>query len=255
MKHFRLLACAGLLSFLLFPVHTTAQSQTADWGAMYGIAFTKKVTSKLSLSLEGEYRTRNHLRSTERFETTLDASYKLMSFLKVGAAYTLINYDSPTNKYRDWEVRHRWSAYLTASHQVGRLKISLREKYQQTYRMGVPASENDSSYNVETESWDQSIKERANPKKVLRSRLAFSYNIRKCKFEPYASIELSHLLNDPYDNGLSRVRYTVGTEYKLNKKNVVSVYYRFNNEKEKNRKGDEEEPNSHYVGVGFTHKF
>lgn len=250
MRYLRLFSLTAL--FALGSIGAYAQS---DWGGSYNLEFSKKITPKFSVSLEGEYRTRNNFRSTDRFETTIDASYKLNQMLKVGASYTLINYDAPKNKFRDWEIRHRWSAYLVASYEVNRFKFSLREKFQQTYRMGVPASETDSTFNVEDATWEEYTKERANPKKILRSRLQISYNIRKSKFEPYASIELSNLINDPYDNGLSRIRYTIGTDYKLDKKNVVTLFYRFNNEREKNRSGDETEPNSNYIGVGFSHKF
>lgn len=250
MKRVRLFALLFICS-LLAPTGLAAQG--SDWGGSYNLEFSKKVTPKLSFSLEGEYRTRNDFRSTDRFETSISADYKLVDFLKVGASYSLINYDSPKNKYRDWEIRHRWSAYVTASYEVARFKISLREKFQQTYRMGVPATENDSTYNVDTEEWDHVTELRPNPKKVLRSRLAVSYDIRKCKFEPYGSVELSHLLDEPNgDGGLVRVRYTIGTDYKINKKNVLTLFYRFDDEK---GIGDDSESNFNYIGVGFTHKF
>lgn len=250
MKRVRILALIGICSFLA-PAGIAAQG--SDWGGSYNLEFSKKLTPKLSLSLEGEYRTRNDFRSTDRFETSISADYKLLDFLKVGASYSLINLDSQKNKYKDWEIRHRWTAFVTASHEIGRFKISLREKYQQTYRMGIPAVETDSSYNVNTEEWEYETKLRANPKKVLRSRLAVSYNIRKCKFEPYGSVELSHLLDEPNgDGGLVRVRYTIGTDYKIDKKNVVTLFYRFDDEK---GVGDDSESNFNYIGVGYTHKF
>ncbi len=254
MKHARLLALACFCS-LWGANNLTAQTTTPsnDWGGSFNLELSKKITDKLSLGWEGEYRSRNNFRSTDRFENTIDVGYKLFDFLKVGAAYSLINYDSPKNKYSDWEIRHRWSAYMTASYEIARFKFSLREKYQQTYRVGVPATETDSTYNTVTEEWDYYTEERANPKKVLRSRLAVSYNIRKCKFEPYASLELSHLIDAPYDeSGLVRVRYTVGTDYKIDKKNVLTLFYRFDDEQ---GAGDDSEANSNYIGVGFTHKF
>lgn len=227
----------------------------SDWGGSYNLEFSKKIGKKLTLSFEEEYRTRNNFRSTERFMTTIGADYKLNRFLKIGADYTLINIDTQDNQFYDWEVRHRWSAFITASHKIGRFKISLREKFQQTYRMGVPSCETDSTYNTDEARWEYEQKERSNPKKMLRSRLQVSYDIKKSKFEPYAAIELSHLIDDPINTGLARVRYTVGTDYKLSKHSKLNLFYRYNDEKTTNRKGDEYDPDSHYIGVGFSHEF
>ncbi len=251
MKQICLIALIAICCFLT-PANLAAQE--SDWGGSYNLEFSKKVTPKLSLSLDGEYRTRNDFRSTDRFETSFQASYKLVDFLKVGATYSLINQNSEKNKYRSWEIRHRWNAFMTASYEINRFKISLREKYQQTYRVGVPSVETDSSYNVTSEDWEYRTQiKRSNPKKVLRSRLAVSYDIRKSKFEPYASVELSHLLDSPTgDGGLVRVRYVIGTDYKINKKNILNVFYRFDDEK---GVGDDSETNYNYIGVGFTHKF
>jgi hypothetical protein len=245
------LAGATLVAFLFAPA-LYAQS---DFGGSYNLEFSKKLTKQLGVSLDGEYRTRNNFRTTDRFMTTLGADYKLNDAMKVGADYTLINLDAVENKFSDWEVRHRWSVFLTLSKQIGRVSFSLREKYQQTYRQGVPGTEVDSTFNRDALGWEYETKERANPKKVLRTRLQASWDIRKSKFEPYASIEVFHLLNDPVNTGAGRLRYTIGTDYKLTKKDKLTLFYRYNNELTTNRSGEEEDPDSHYIGIGFSHKF
>ncbi|MFA6873702.1 MAG: DUF2490 domain-containing protein [Bacteroidaceae bacterium] len=251
MKASRFLAFSAAICLF---VPTTLRAQRDDWGASYSLQLDKEITKKLDLSFEEEWRTRNDFQSTNRWMTTVGADYKVNDMLKVGADYSLINYNSPNAKFAQWEIRHRWSAFLTVGAELGRLKVSIREKYQQTIRMGVPSLSNDSIYNTETCKWDSNPQERSNPKKVLRSRVELSYNIRKCKFEPFASVEFTSTLNNPEENGISRIRYTFGTEYKLNKQNTINVFYRFNDEREL---GDtsERETDSHYLSIGFSHKF
>ena len=248
-KHIFLLLGIAMLFFA--PVLRAQQ----DLGGSYNLEFSKKLTKQLGVSLEGEYRTRNNMRSTERFMSSVAVDYKFNNFIKTGVDYTLINLDALENKFGDWEIRHRWSAFLTLYKKVGRVEFALREKYQQTYRQGVPATEWSPTFNRDEAEWEYSIKERANPKKVLRTRLQATWDIRKCKFEPYASVEFFHLLNDPVNHGVGRVRYTIGTDYKLTKNDKLTLFYRNNNELTTNRSGEEEDPNSHYIGVGFTHKF
>ena len=68
---------------------------------------------------------------------------------------------------------------------------------------------------------------RANPKFLLRSKFEIDYNIKKSPFEPYVSIEMYNTLNDPRKDYVDRLRYEVGTSYKVNKKNAFDIAYRY----------------------------
>lgn len=69
-----------------------------------------------------------------------------MRYVKVAAAYSLL-YDNnkekitwnPDGNYNNWRpsywgVRHRFSFSVTGNVDIGRLKLSLRERWQYTYR-------------------------------------------------------------------------------------------------------------------------
>lgn len=204
-------------------------AQSDDFGIWTSIELEKKILPGLNIATEGEFRTRDNSGTIDRWSASADVSYRLLPYLKVGGTYSFINFN---HEKREWEVGHRYSLYVTGSYKWNRLNISLREKYQHTYRNGV-----------------SSTSTRANPKDMLRSRLQLSYNIPKCKFNPYASVELYHTLNDPQSNGLDKTRYTLGTEYKLNKKSAFEVFYRYQDE------ADDDETNGHVLGVGYKLKF
>ena len=201
-----------------------------DLGSSLSVDITKKIIPRLNLSLEEDFRLRDNLSETDRFSTTLDLSYKPWKFLKLGGAYNLINYNHET---KGWEVRHRYYFYATGSYRFNRFTVSLRERFQSTYRVGI-----------------KETSKRANPKLYLRSRLEVEYDIRSCKFEPYASVELYNTLNDPQGNKMNKLRYTAGSKYKLNKRNSLQLYYRYINFKD-----DDEGNGKHMIGLGYSYKF
>ena len=207
----------------------TSLAAQDDFGSILSVEVTKKLTKGLNLSFEEEHRSYLNLSATNRFSHSLDLSYKPLKYLKVGGAYNLMNYNRGE---KGWEIRHRYYFYTTGYLDVGRFTVSLRERFQSTKRQGVPETA-----------------KRANPKLYLRSRLNVDYNIRKSKFEPFASVELFNTLNDPRNNRMDRVRLTAGTDYKLKKNHAVQVYYRYTNNL------DEDEISIHHFGAGYTFKF
>lgn len=216
-----------IVSSLFFTYGAIAQN---DWGSSLEVGITKKILPGLNVSLEEDFRLRDNLSEVDRFSTTLELSYKPIKYVKIGGAYNLINYNHPT---KDWEIRHRYYFYATGSYSFSRFTISLRERFQSTYRVGV-----------------EETSKRANPKLYLRSRLQAKYDIRHCKFEPFASVELYNTLNDPQGNTLNKLKYTVGSEYKLNKRNTLQLYYRYINFTD-----DDEANGKHMVGLGYSYKF
>lgn len=212
----------------LLTIHTLSAQD--DLGSSLSADITKRIIPGLNLSLEEDFRLRDNLSEVDRFSTTLELSYKPWKFLKLGGAYNLINYNHET---KGWEVRHRYYFFATGSYRINRFTVSLRERFQSTYRVGVK---------------ETSI--RANPKLYLRSRLEVEYDIRNCKFEPFASVELYNTLNDPQGNKMNKLKYTAGSKYKLNKRNSLQLYYRYVNFKD-----DDEGNGKHMIGLGYSYKF
>ncbi|MCC8142557.1 MAG: DUF2490 domain-containing protein [Tannerellaceae bacterium] len=225
MKHASFFILAGLL--FVWPFTGSAQN---DFGTATRVEITKKLLPGLNILLEEEFRSRDNLGEADRFSTTLQLSYRVNRYLKAGGAYNLINYNHPK---RDWEVRHRYYFFATGSYRFDRFTVSLRERFQSTYWVGVDATS-----------------KRANPKLYLRSRLQLEYNIRKSPFEPYASIECYNTLNDPQGNTMNKLRYTAGTGYRINKRNALQLYYRYINFTD-----DDDSSDKHMLGIGYAFKF
>lgn len=204
-----------------------------EFGGRLSVSVDKKLARGLHVSLEEEIRMDNNFGSFDRFHTTLALSYKVSDYLKLGVGYAMINpYSSSNSAFKS--SRHRLMLDATGSLRFGDWRLSLRERFQATYRSG-------------------DMNEYQNPRTALtlKSRLKLSYKGLR-RLEPYAYIELRNTLNAPvisasYDGTnyltsalsqygeagwfidswsgvyVNRVRGSVGFDYRLSKTSSIDV--------------------------------
>lgn len=243
-----------LLTFALC-MATVAMAQT-DNGLILSAGLSHKFNKKFSLEGEVEMRTRNDFKTMDRWTVEVDANYKLLKYLKVSAGYSLlvdnnqekISYDEESvdelviTKWRPsyWGIRHRFNVSFTGSVDAGRFSFSLRERWQYTYR---PESEQD-LYDFNMESWGKKPVY-GSGKNVLRSRFQVEYNIKKSKFTPFANAEFYNAWS------LEKIRYSVGTDWKMTKNQVFTLFYRY----QQINKADSDEPDINQFGIGYNFKF
>lgn len=214
-----------MLILLLLTGAGKIYAQSDDFGVWTTVGASKELFSKFEASVEGDFRTHDNAGTIDRWSGGVGLSYKPWDFLKVGGEYVYIRYN---HTRRGWETGHRYNIYAAGSYKWNRFTLSLRERYQHTYRKGVPATNTS-----------------ANPKDILRSRLQLAYRLKQSAFQPYASMELFHRLNDPQDNGLDKIRYTLGLEYELNKRSTFNMYYRYQTVRD-------DDSDLHILGIGYS---
>lgn len=260
-----------LIATLLLPAVLNAQ-WTDEYGTWISVGAKKSLGTQWSLGLEAEYRAQDN----SRWAVGLDAGYKLNKYIKFGAGYTLL-YNRKGEKVKgdsavddEYRVtpaysypRHRFIVEATADKRFWKwLRISLRERYQLTYR---PAKNYDritySKYIDDNweEQWDDGVTStktrESETSQLLRSRLKLEVDKKGWKFAPFASAELcnSVRVGDRFD--VDKVRTTVGTSYKLNKQHEFTLGYVltfvFNDDDEK----AEDNNRIHAVNVGYNFKF
>ncbi len=207
------------------------------------------INKRFSVSAEVDYRTSDKLKSTERFDVNISTQYRIFKWLRANAGFTFIDQHvglSTTKKGNIipayWQPKYRWQVGLTGKYSFDRFTISLREQLQVTYRTSQYVSKYSSSGKPKD---DEYIAWRTKTK--LRSRLGIEYDIKKTPLEPFANIELYNCLND--NMAKDKLRFTIGTDIKLNKRNAFSIYYRYIDE------ADDDDPSGNIIGVGYTHKF
>jgi len=212
-----------------------------------------KLTKKISLGAEVGFYSRNNFRTADRVDLGVEMGYKLLPWLKASANYKLLfdnnaehltyNDDGSYNNWRPsyWGARHRFRVSLTGSLDIQRVTLSLRERWQYTYR---PAK-NTRNFDFDDGEWE-TVEVRGKGKHVLRSRLQADWDIPHCKFDPFASGELYH--------GWSLIKYRViaGVNYKIKKTHYLQAFYRYQHILHEE---DDDDANIHLIGLGYTFKF
>lgn len=229
----RLLVCSLLMASLA----PALKAQDPDFGLWTTLDLSKKLDNGLKLAFEEEYRLRNDLMTTDKFQSTFELSYKIGKHFTPGVSYTLINYYHPRDDehaHNYWETRHRFNVFGEGEIDFGRFTLSVRERLQSTYRV-----------------LDSLSSAKINPKLMLRSKASLKYNIKGLPLEPFAFAEFHHLLNKQ-GAPMSYEKYRVGAglKYTYNKTLSVKVGYLYTAESDK-----EEGEKANVLTVGFGYKF
>lgn len=261
MKHLTLLAT-------LLALPATAQNKSNDLGLDFGLGIEKKLTPRLDAGLDATFRTQENTTRAERWGLGLSAGYKLAdsrSFsLKANAGFELIwshnlgytqehqNSSGDVNGQNTydcyWRTRTRTSLGLTAAYKPSkRWTFSLKETVQYNHYAADSVARHKWRYNDDDELYLKESDQKAVKAKdrfVLRSKLTAEYNIKGLPLNPFASVDYGRGLN----YNANKWKLTLGCDYKLNKHNRLSLFYRFQTE------NDDDEPNGHIIGLAYKLK-
>ncbi|MBO4850246.1 MAG: DUF2490 domain-containing protein [Prevotella sp.] len=251
-----------LLALAVTPLAGFAQADSGDdFGTEISIEAVKKIDKKFTVGVEAEMRTRDDVKTVDRWSGGVAVGYKVLPWLKASAGYTFL-YDNnerisyyeegdgkvqkglrkvgdPKKRAQYWGVRHRFNVSLTGSWKISRMELSLRERWQYTYR---PEYTVDQRWSYYDEDWDgEEHTYRGKGKSVLRSRLMGEYKLSGIPATPYLSVEAFNAWN------LEKIRFTAGADWKLNKKNTLGLYYRYQRVDD----DSDNEPNRHVVGLSY----
>ena len=165
MKKLILFAALAVLPF-------AAGAQDAVFAGRASVGADYKIVKGLHAAFEEELRTEDSFDGIKSLRHTLEMSWKPLSFLKVGAGYTLI---TPIGEN---DPRHRVYADLAGSYSLGDFQFSLKERFQLTNRP-------DTSMNIYQ-----------NPRNAMALKSRFTVKYKRFKHvEPYAAFEIRTFLN------------------------------------------------------------
>jgi len=240
-----------IVLMILLPIG--AQAQNDKFGTWTGVSLDKKLSKQLTLGTELELRTGNNLKNIDRWSAGISLDYRLAKWLKAGAGYTyLYDYHPEAYTYQDdgdlnkrtmtyFGSRHRLNVSLTASKDFGKLSVSLRERWQYTYRPEQANKRMD--YQHSDLGYSYPVKGKAT--NMWRNKLQLKYKATRL-LQPY-------LYGETYvgGSGFDKLRLSLGTELKLSKQSSLNVGYVY----QKVYDDDDEEGNKHVFSIGYKYKF
>lgn len=200
-----------------------AQDSTTvrDFELWTGVSVQKSfLDKKLKLALTEEFRFNDNSTRINNFFTEVEAGYEFYKNMTIGIGYRFIK----NNQKNGFVTENRLYADLGYSHKINRLKLSYRFRYQHQSEAG---TRNDDALF---------------PSAKMRLKLKAEYNIKKWKLDPYFSMEGFYAMEtdaytyiDPYMitnkvNGFEKLRFTLGTAYKINDLMELGAFYRIERE-------------------------
>jgi len=203
------LLCLGCMQAYAQDVENTFQTRT-EFKLSYKLSDKWKIQAIPELRFDDTY-------SVDKYILELKTIYNPFKKLSLGASYRFI---ANTRETKDTEYLQRYAFDAKYDFKIDRWKPSVRLRYT-----------NFSEDNANGE--------------FLRYKGGLEYNIKKCKLTPFGGVELFHELND---KELFKIRYSLGTDYKLNKKNSISLAYKLDYYMQKFE-------NKHIMYVGYKLKF
>ena len=222
-----------LFAVLLLANVSPLLAQNSDRGLWTSLDVEKKLSKKWELGAGAEYRWKDNISATDQIRGSLDISRKMGKYVKLGAGYVLI---ADKKVKRDiFEYRNRFFMQATGSYKYARFTASWRTRMQLTL--------------METDAPRGDIFE-DDYKWVWRNRFGLKYDIKGLPLTPYANIELFHHFFSGSDPGYFKNRFSIGAEYKINKRHSLEVGYKLDTEIDVKKKYK-----NNVVKIGYMYSF
>ncbi len=205
------------LGFLFLIPAVNAQEVTNEQQTRTEFELVFKPFKKTKLSFIPQLRFDEDF-SLDKYLVETELEYNAFKFLEFGATY---RFEVNPRDTKSTEYQHRFSLDATAKNDFNRFEAAFRLRY--------------SNYA------DDDITDN----EFLRYKASLKYDIKKCKLTPMMAVEAFQQLDD---GKLYKMRYTVGADYKLFKKNYIGLSYKFDYYKN-------EYKNKHIISLGYKIKF
>jgi hypothetical protein len=188
---------AGLLGI------NTSFAQENDFQTWTNIGIQKKITDKLKFSLSEELRLCENSSRMKTLYSDAGLTYTLNKTFRIGGFYRLITSYDPAESYTNSQ---RVYTDISARHEFKRIMVVFRTRFQARV------------LNADRDPGN-------NPTTYNRNKLTLNYNIRHSSLSPFLGAEMFYQLNNGEGNKIDKLRFSAGTEYEINKKQNLVVYY------------------------------
>lgn len=259
-----------VIFILLTILPLSAWAEGDDFCVWAEVGIEKEITKQWSVGLSGELRTEDNSRKVSRWTLNPWVEYKVNKYIKFGVGYSFMDY------YRSWSYKDHlnsagdWNGYnVKNSHWMPRhrftldatggfkpthwLKLSVRERYQFTYKHAVEHSQEKYRYEPNEDYSEYVLKDgyplieddESETGHMLRSRFKAEIDKKKLDWSPFVSVEFHNNLSNRMN--MDKVRAIVGTSYKISKHHSINWGYVFTRDLQDSQ-------NIHALSVGYNYK-
>ncbi|WP_282054165.1 DUF2490 domain-containing protein [Maribacter luteus] len=220
-----------LIATLMMGTSGISQSvDTDDLESWTSIGLKYKLNKKWSFTLEEQLRLDENISEISKYFTELDAEYSISKSFDIGGGIRYIRNNDNEGNIQGYENHLRFHVDATYKHKINAFSLKYRLRYQNKNELGVDNSEGDYA--------NQNI----------RFKTSVEYDFKNWKLDPEFSAEIFNHFEEGDDNGFSKYRFTLGTDYKIKDYGKIGLFYRM--EKELNVDLPE---TTHIIGFKYTY--
>lgn len=227
-----------ILLFITVPLALWAGDDD-DFSTWLELSAEKALPHNLSVGAEAELRTMDNSSTMDRWSIGTNIGYRAHKYLKFSAGYNFLEDYTPTKAGKKWLTPKYWSHrnrfYVDARSSVKLwkwLRISGRLRYQFSHRAGQHIERYEcegmdgqtGQYIYDMSEADIKYKECAS-RQVLRSRIKWQVDKKRLDWSPFLSAEFHNNVAVGSHMNFDKLRTSIGTKYKLNKHNDLSLSY------------------------------
>lgn len=179
----------------------------------------------LSLTLRGEFRSRDNITTTDVYFFRLTGAYKPCPYLSLGLAYDFLSSHQNASQRDElliptyYKHSHRMLADATFMAKAGQWNFSLRERYVMAYSMPVSLIATNNANNT------QEVYLPGGLSHTMRSMPQIKYAIFGTGWAPYVAVELYNSANIGDLFKLQQYHLFAGMSYKVNDMHSFNFFY------------------------------
>lgn len=214
-----------ILSFscLLYGQDTKVTNDFLTW---YGIGLSKDITKSLELDIRKEFRLNKDGTDLYKHLTYTSINYQVFKHVYFGLGIKFIRDKDKEEIFQD---KYTHMLDIQYKNKINRLEYLTRFRLEQNSdKLMHLKSSDENSYGY-------------------RQKIKLAYKIKDSSFTPFLGSELFYI--DSYDESrFEKIRFDIGTSYKINKYNRIKAYYRVAQEL------NQDFPYTYYsIGFFYTH--
>ncbi|MEO9510952.1 MAG: DUF2490 domain-containing protein [Flavobacteriaceae bacterium] len=205
-KSFFKVLLMGIISINATHAQTEDTNDLESWNS---ITIKYKPNKKWNFELQEQLRLDENISEVSEYFTQLSVERSIFKNFDFGVGLRFIRENDNEGSIQGYENHFRFHLDAMYKHKINDLTLKYRLRYQNKNDLSVSTSEGDYA------------------KQNIRFKAGLEYNFKSWKLDPKFSAELfNRFQKDDDDNGFSKYRLTLGTDYKFKKLGKLGLFYR-----------------------------